>query len=940
MTSNGSNGEGGFQPPPPNTYSGDRGGPAEDEALLAELRAISMKSSRSRFAEGAANDDEDDNGNGNEIVESGSVALCSDGNGNAALGQPAVAEEDFRIAAHKREDEMGDGESASFEKGKTSIIPVESARYNGVGAVDDIAGASSVEATNDGSVEGGGGFHSTLPNTFTGDRGGDALDDDLLAELKAISIRSSSGNRFDSDGKDYDGHPADNLGIEGKKTERIAPLPPLGSGESNNNTDMKSRPLPPWKIRGAKKKSDADDDMEIVIAAPPAPVTHMAVFLKEEVEAKEFVTQYSSKAGVLNSDEQTETSTIIEEAISADMLVKEQGIQSNLPKTFVGDRGGSAEDADLLAELRAISNKSSSSNRFDGDNDDSRTSFTCGDNDVFSIKMNESETLVTTKSKSTNHGKEKQTRPLPPWKQKGAKKKAMMNDDMNIAAEAPSVTAPLDPFENVMLDESENDVAANIGHTHALMEKSTSLDCKKKNDVENVDASKPVPPWKRKGAKMKCVANDNVDVVIAAPPAPSKANDEVDDDEAFFPNITSTDLVNDCKDDDEVNTASSVISIGNANQSSTSAAEKPWKKPSNSENKNMRPLPPWKQMTAAKNSEVNIAIATPPLPLAASDVSDPKNVAFALETVPPPAVSVNLPSTFKGDRGGSAEDEELLAELRAISMKSSNRFAGDGDENNVEESKVDIPTGNDTMESMSGENDDSVVLSSIKSTEVSMAEKSSMPLPPWKRKGAKKTAVGNNLDVVITGPSAPAEDRDDINDKQSHTMTMVENSNDGGGFQRPPANTYTGDRGGNAEDEELLAELRAISMKSAKNRFAGVENDVNAIQSRVEGLDIDPKTASKPSEGIPAANDGSPSSVPALPMVLHGTLSSSQGGDCVAFGGLGPPISNNEDEITITLEGLDESLKSSNWQMRKGEFGRSLLFVPQSLHTVSHILCS
>ncbi|KAL3774149.1 hypothetical protein ACHAW5_010603 [Stephanodiscus triporus] len=886
MTSNGSNGEGGFRPPP-NTYSGDRGGPAEDEALLAELRAISMKSSRSRFAECAANDDEDDSGNSNDIVDNGSVALRCDGNGDAALGPPAVAEEDLRIADHKRENEMGDGKSASFEMGKTSILPVESARYDGVGAVDDIAGASSVEATNDSTVEGGGGFHSTLPNTFTGDRGGDALDDDLFAELKAISIRSSSGNRFDNDGKDYDGPPADNLGIEGRTTERIVPLPPLGSGESNDNTDMKSRPLLPWKKRGAKEKSDANDDMEIVIAAPPAPVanaTHMAIFLKEEVESKEFATQYSSKAGILKSDEQTEKSTIIEEAISAAMLVKKQGIQSNLPKTFVGDRGGSAEDADLLAELRAISNKSSSSNRFDGDNDDSRTSFTCDDSD----------TLVTTKSKTTNHGKEKQTRPLPPWKQMSAKKKAMMNDDMNIA----SVTVPLDPFENVMLDESENDVAANIGHTHALMEKSTSLDCKKKNDVENVDASKSVPPWKRKGAKMKCVANDNVDIVIAAPPAPSKANDEVDDDEAFFPNITSADLVNHCKDDDEVNTASLIINTGNANKSSTSAAEKPWKKPSDPENKNMRPLPPWKQKTAAKNSEVNIVITTPP---AACDVSDPKNVAFALENVPPAAVSVNLPSTFKGDRGGSAEDEELLAELRAISMKSSNRFAGDGDEN-----KVNIPTGNDTMKSMNGENDDSVVLSSIKSTEVSLAEKSSMPLPPWKRKGAKKTTVGNNLDVVSIGPPAPAEDRDGISNKQSHTMTMAENSNDGGIFQRPPANTFTGDRGGNAEDEELLAELRAISMKSAKNRFAGDENDVSAIQSRVEGQDIDPKPASKPS--------GSPSSVPALPMMLHGTLASSQGDR------LGPPISNNEDEITITLEGLDESLKSSNWQMRKASY--------------------
>ena len=54
--------------------------------------------------------------------------------------------------------------------------------------------------------------------------------------------------------------------------------------------------------------------------------------------------------------------------------------------------------------------------------------------------------------------------------------------------------------------------------------------------------------------------------------------------------------------------------------------------------------------------------------------SDPENVAFAQRTVLPLSVGVNLLNTFKGEHGGGAEDEELLAELLAISMKSSNRF--------------------------------------------------------------------------------------------------------------------------------------------------------------------------------------------------------------------------------------------------------------------------
>ena len=41
-----------------------------------------------------------------------------------------------------------------------------------------------------------------------------------------------------------------------------------------------------------------------------------------------------------------------------------------------------------------------------------------------------------------------------------------------------------------------------------------------------------------------------------------------------------------------------------------------------------------------------------------------------------------------------------------------------GDEKNVDGNKFDIPAENETMKSMSGENDGSAVLSSIRSTEV------------------------------------------------------------------------------------------------------------------------------------------------------------------------------------------------------------------------------
>ena len=1010
---NGGNGEGGFQRSP-NTYSGDRGGPAEDEALLAELRAISMKSGRSRFAEGTTNDDDDGNGNGNgdadeiaEIAEIGGVATRGGGD-RTAPRSTAAADEGFCAVARNCDDELGGGEIAPLEKGnETPDIPDGSARHDGDRADDDIADAPSLERIDGLIIEGGGGVHATPPNTFTGDRGGDALDDDLLAELKAISVGSSGENRFDGDGKGDDGTPSDDLGRECTEIGQIS-LPPTlgGSRGTNDKSDKKSRPLPPWKKKGAKKKSDADDDdMDIVVAVPHALVVanpiHVATFFKEEVESKGIATRDSSESGM------AEKCTSFEEDLSKFSSVKELGIQSNFPKTFVGDRGGAAEDADLLAELRAISNKSSSSNRFDGDNDDSRSSFSRNDN-YSSIGLSEIDAFVTKKPTSTNSGNEKQTRPLPPWKKKNAKKKSMMDDRMNIAAETPSMSAPLNPFENVMIGEcdvSEYDVSADTGDAHAvLMDNSKSLDEKKTADFfENNDAClmKTVPPWKQKDSKAKYLANDNADVVIAAPPAASEANNEVDDDEDFFPNTNSTDLVDDSlpptntftgvrggpADDvsDTENVASTLVtgpplaasvnlpktfkgdrggnaedeallaelraismrsssnrfagdegdvaeskidivtgsvSIKSVSGENTHNSIKSTEATKKSE-ETSRPPPPWKRIGAKKatvGNELDAIIAAPPAP--AEDRGDSNSnqqhtITMGVNSNDTGGFQRPPINTYTGDRGGNAEDEALLAELRAISMRSSsNRFAGD--EGDVAESKIDIVTGSVSIKSVSGEN----THNSIKSTEATKkSEETSRPPPPWKRIGAKKATVGNELDAIIAAPPAPAEDRGDSNSNQQHTITMGVNSNDTGGFQRPPINTYTGDRGGSAEDEALLAELRAISMKSSSNRFAGDVVEVSAIQTRVEGLDIDPKATSDPGEGISSANNCGPSSVSVLPSVPLGKLSSGQDGDSMAFGGMGPPLSNNQDEIVITLEDLDETLKSSNWQLRKGELG-------------------
>ena len=108
--------------------------------------------------------------------------------------------------------------------------------------------------------------------------------------------------------------------------------------------------------------------------------------------------------------------------------------------------------------------------------------------------------------------------------------------------------------------------------------------------------------------------------------------------------------------------------------------------------------------------------------------------------------NTNFPNTFQGERGGNAEDADLLAELRAISQKSStDRFASSGDA--------------DTDPVASSEDNNVIKEQSDTSEKPWKKKKSSTTapssqLPPWKQ---KKTLVNNSgdVDVVVAAPSSP-----------------------------------------------------------------------------------------------------------------------------------------------------------------------------------------
>jgi len=283
-------------------------------------------------------------------------------------------------------------------------------------------------------------------------------------------------------------------------------------------------------------------------------------------------------------------------------------------------------------------------------------------------------------------------------------------------------------------------------------------------------------------------------------------------------------------------------------------------------------------------------------------------------------IKSNLPSTFKGDRGGSAEDADLLAELRAISMKgSTNRFAGEANEAG--------PASSNDNNASAGKPD------SLCDKPWKRKTAQTKPLPPWKKKGAKKDPIANDsVDVVIAAPPTPNNGQVNSGEASSsnvpaanHDVSAITHAEENTGIIKSNfPNTFKGERGGSAEDADLLAELRAISMKGSTDRFTGEVDEAAAIPSQGKALgtsnsdSLSIRSSDNPGE---SKSQNSSSSVPGPSKAMsHGTVSSIQG-DSMGFGGMAPPPPSNSDtEINITIEGLDESLKSSKWQLRKASY--------------------
>jgi hypothetical protein len=757
----------------PKTFQGDRGGAAEDADLLAELRAISNKGSN-RFT---------DDGE----TEPQTVGEKQNNHADLKIKQAAqtnVASDPIKPWQRKKAKKpLTDDTIDVVVAAPTPANPSENAL-----AIDESGSASSKFQSND-----------NLPKTFKGDRGGAAEDADLLAELRAISNKGSS--RFNDE--DGDAVPekmavdsSENFMV-GKKAE--AASVEAKSPEKAAAPKTASQPLKPWQRKNSKKclQSDAID---VVVAAP-------------------------------STKDPFENSIVSEKNVSVDETPIEPASNSvdskflsndNLPKTFKGDRGGAAEDADLLAELRAISNKGS--NRF---NDDNVTGVMkekeVADNNSENYIVEKKAEAASVEAKSPEKAAPSKTasQPLKPWQRKTTKK-SLQSDAIDVMVAAPS-PAIKDPFQNAMVvEEAPTEPASN------------SVDSKFQSN-DNL-------PKTFKGDRGG--AAEDADLLAELRAISNKGSNRFNDDNA-------TDAV---KEEVAVDNSEKFM-VQKKHEAASVEAKSPEK--AAAPKTASQPVKPWQRKTTKKSLQsdgIDVVVAAPSTkdPLENSIVSE-KNISVDETPIEPASDRVgskfqsnyNLPKTFKGDRGGAAEDADLLAELRAISNKGSNRFNDDNVTGVMKEKEV----ADNNSENYMVEKKHEAASVEAKSPEKAAAPKTaSQPLKPWLRKNTKKSLQSDDIDVVVAAPS-PA-----IKDPFQNAMVVEEATTEtasdrvGSKFQSNDnlPKTFKGDRGGAAEDADLLAELRAISNKTAFNRFDDTNEPVKNNETAASDVCVEGETRPLP----------------------------------------------------------------------------------------------
>jgi cytoskeleton-associated protein 5 len=690
--------------------------------------------------------------------------------------------------------------------------------------------------------------------------------------LRGVSSNSGA-DRFAGGDDDDAGHGDNAIAVTANDTANNTPA--ASSSPSKIPSPNRSSPskipspsrrsndteLPPWKRGKAKgggggfgtqntgNPSAFDDDMVLVAAKPKPP--RQAVTLVEEKKS---------------------SSLPLPPPSSQDAIMAEGG---NLQQksTFQGDRGGDAHDEELLALLRGVSAKSSTADRFGGGNDDGDDNMNQAPEPPQQQQQPQPQPLPKA-SHEIEAKEEKEEAPpsrkhnndsLPPWKRGNAQqssKPIMDTVDVVVASKPPQDTvAAVTPIAETEAPQSfgQDSIRGN------LQQKST-FQGDRGGDAHDEEllallrgvSTKASSADRFAGGDVTERENDVV-VVVAAPAAPSQP----------------------------------VAPLPKPPASSRSTRDA-----------NENELPPWKRGKAvamtAMNAMEDVIVSIRPLP-------------ESEDAIAVGGGNLQQKSSFQGDRGGDAHDEELLALLRGVSSKSgADRFGGGDDEietnNQMKTETVVVPVKAPAVPSSPPPKGSSSPNDSPQSNSEKKKKRWKMT-PPWKKKNKKKqqmqqedTLAEDDVIVVASPRKQPAPNAFPAvaMESASHNervavevaaVTATAPTEGGlGNFQQGPS-SFQGERGGDAHDEELLALLRGASSSRANSRF-GEENNTK-IDQQVKVAAAAPASAVAPlAENIMPASRGN--------FQQESTFEGERGGDA------------HDEELLALLRGVSSSKTSGS----------------------------
>ena len=699
--------EAGTTPPPTtegvaSTGAGEtRGGPAQDAELLALLRGVSAQSSSASRFDATSGDDAAAN-----AVPSVSTTM------SAAEVPPVPTAPPPRegvvlppwkrrnaIAAEPQRPEPSSSSPPPNGAAQVPPQPTTTARHT-----------VAVPAT-----------HGAAPQG--NERGGPAEDAELLALLRGVSAQSSSASRFDDDNTNGDGH------------DRTATATTTAAAADPAEPRPNQTRVPPWKKQP-----------------------------RGEMAARSGPTPPSTSTAESNSNAPVE------------LLFPSPGFRSRGPSTFQGERGGPAEDAELLALLRGVSAKSSSANRFDDDNNN---------NDEGVAAAAETAAVHEPAQPHPNQAQ------VPPWK----KPQPHQRGGTTAARSAP---APKQVTDNPAAVDSNAPMDVNL--------RSTGFQ-------SNV-------PSAFQGERGGAAEDAELLALLRGVSAKSSSADRFDDNNA----------------DEGANAA-------------TVADESPL-----SPHPSHPPLPPWKKPqrggTAARSTPV-----PPPKP---SKSAEPDFNGSVDPTPPNPGFQSTVTSTFHGERGGPAADAELLALLRGVSAKSSSASRFNDDDSTAEAS---TPAANPP---------------SIQQPQPSRLQQpglGTVTSPP--RRSGESAPTSQSLQQAEPIPSF--------------------------GIPSESQSTFRGERGGTAEDPELLALLRGVSQSHSASRFLDESSNGDVAETLAPPRKPSPAFAPQTSSSNTLERQPDiPLAASAMPLAPNAAA----------------PVAPGSEDVQVNRENLGPSLQDKNWKVR------------------------